>query len=390
MSERGSSSKHDSPRRSSGKKGDKNGSKEHSSKLQADKEDSTKVPHVRAVQPAAGASTSQQAPAPVVCEPSTSDKLDSLTQLLSGFINNFTHSHSDTTAHASGTAHRAHDISLSDGEITDSDYAGNDPLDCLDDVVSPAQPNCLDQSDFQKALEDLAGSFHGEDEKGEALSDKLAAILNASLRRRPSDDSVKATSAKIKLPINVDNLKVPVTNSDITQAMNAGGKFLDARLTRTNCLISKAIVPVANLISDLGERKNRPTDFYLASLNDSLRLLAAAFNYLNHIRKEVARIHVNDSALTHLTTWECEVGTNELFPFDVAKKCDEIHKTKKLGRPQYKQKTNLQPRRFKPYYNKRQVDKQLHQGYSQSRYNPKPGFGHKQPQGRKPFNRASR
>ena len=66
MSERGSS-KHESPRRSSGKKGDKNGSKEHSSKVLVEKEASTKVLHVRTAQPVA--STSQQAPATIVCEP---------------------------------------------------------------------------------------------------------------------------------------------------------------------------------------------------------------------------------------------------------------------------------------------------------------------------------
>lgn len=58
-----------------------------------------------------------------VNKPSTSDKLDSLTQLLSGFINKFTRSETDTTVQTSSTVHRPHDISLSDGEITDSDYA---------------------------------------------------------------------------------------------------------------------------------------------------------------------------------------------------------------------------------------------------------------------------
>lgn len=57
--------------------------------------------------------------------------------------------------------------------------------------------------------------------------------------------TVKATYAKITLPVNVENLKLPVTNNDLSQAKNTGGKFLDARLTTTNCLISKAIVPVA-------------------------------------------------------------------------------------------------------------------------------------------------
>ena len=258
----------------------------------------------------------------------------------------------------------------------------------VETIISPAQPGTSDlQGDFQKALDDLAGSFHGEEEKGEALSDKLANILNLSLRHRPSDDSVKATSAKIKLSINVENMKMTVTNNDISQDMNTGGKFLDALLTRTNCLISKAIVPVAKLISDIGEKKNHPTDHYLASLNDSLRLLAAAFNYLNHIRKEVARIHVNDSVLAQLSRWECEVGTNELFLFDVAKKCDEIHKTKQLGKPYYKQKANFneQHNRYKPYYNKRHVNKRN----THSRYNAKPFLGQKPPQGRETYNKFS-
>ena len=38
---------------------------------------------------------------------------------------------------------------------------------------------------------------------------------------------------------------------------------------------------------------------------------------------------------TDFCKWECEVGTDTLFPFDVAKKCDEIHITRKLGRPSF-------------------------------------------------------
>lgn len=60
-------------------------------------------------------------------------------------------------------------------------------LDCLDDVTRPAHfGSSVQQGDFQKALDDLAGSFLGEEDKGEALLDKLANILNLSLRRRPA------------------------------------------------------------------------------------------------------------------------------------------------------------------------------------------------------------
>ena len=51
------------------------------------------------------------------------------------------------------TVPRDHDISISDGEITNIDYAANDLLDCLDDVISPAQAGISDQGDFQKAMD---------------------------------------------------------------------------------------------------------------------------------------------------------------------------------------------------------------------------------------------
>ena len=34
---------------------------------------------------------------------------------------------------------------------------------------------------------------------------------------------------------------------------------------------------------------------------------------------------MTDSALVDLCKWVCEVGQNELFPFDVATECEEIH-----------------------------------------------------------------
>lgn len=181
-------------------------------------------------------------------------------------------------------------------------------MDGLDGLTLPVQQfpgTSADQWEdvFQTALEDLAGSFLSEEDKGDPLSSKLADLLNPSLRRRPSDDNVKATAAKIKLPDNIGNFKVPVTNKDITQAMTTSGKLLDARLTRTNGILSKAIVLIARLLSDVGEERSHPVEYYLSDLNSSLRLLTAAFNYLNQIKKIVARIHVNDTALAQLCGW---------------------------------------------------------------------------------------
>lgn len=177
-------------------------------------------------------------------------------------------------------------------------------------------------------MDELSDCFHGEEPKGDPVSDRLASILNVSLRRRPNGDNVKATCNHLKVPNNIPNMKVPQTNPAVTKVMSVGGKLLDARLTNTNNLPLKALVPSAHYINDIGEKTGKPLNAYLEDFNNSLRLVVSAFNYINQIRKEVIRFHVNDTALAELCKADCEVGTDDLFPFDIVKKCDEIHKTK--------------------------------------------------------------
>ncbi|MPC86768.1 hypothetical protein E2C01_081604 [Portunus trituberculatus] len=118
--------------------------------------------------------------------------------------------------------------------------------------------------------------------------------------------------------------------------MSIGGMLVNTRLSLTNGLLVKALVPIAHCTSDIGDRYVQPITCYLEGLNNSFRLLVSAVNYINQLRKEVALTHVNDSALEELCKWECEVGQDDLFPFDVIKKCEEIHKSRKLGRPSFR------------------------------------------------------
>ncbi|XP_063856582.1 uncharacterized protein LOC135098244 [Scylla paramamosain] len=256
-----------------------------------------------------------------------------------------------------------------------------DPLDDLDLLTAPATQSTGDSvvdADFQKALDEFAGHFRGEEETGDPLSDRLAGILNASLRRRPSSDGVKLTCDKIKLPSNVPNLKVPATNSAITKAMSVGGKLVDTRLSLTNKLLTKALVPIACCISDIGDKKDKPVNYYLDGLNNSLRLLTSAVNYINQLRKEIARTHVNDSALAELCNWECEVGKDDLFPFDVIKKCEEIHKSRKLGRPTFRPYKAPGKRFASP----RQLPSRPHSQQPRPRHQTRSFLGQRPPQGK--------
>ncbi|MPC77451.1 hypothetical protein E2C01_071906 [Portunus trituberculatus] len=70
-----------------------------------------------------------------------------------------------------------------DGEVRE---AAADPLAGLDDLGGPR--GTLEDADFHRALEELARHFHGQEKKGEPLSDCLAGILDDSLRCRPTSE----------------------------------------------------------------------------------------------------------------------------------------------------------------------------------------------------------
>ncbi|KAK3888608.1 hypothetical protein Pcinc_007334 [Petrolisthes cinctipes] len=322
------------------------------------------------------------------CGTASNDKLDKLTFLLSGLIEKL-----DNNAQGPSTSDAPyyggfHDLSSSDEDcvVAEGVTYDTDPLDNLD-TICPAQPSLqtdVDDASFLRALDELSDCFHGDEPKGDPLSDRLASILNVSLRRRPNSDTVKTTCSRLKVPNNVPNMKVPETNSAITKVMNVGGKLLDARLAHTNNILLRALVPLAICISNIGEKTGKPLNTYLEGFNDSLRLVVSAFNYINQLRKEVIRFHVIDNALSELCKGGCEVGTDELFPFDVVKKCDEIHKTKKLGRPS-----------FRPYkFDRMKTAHQFRQGTrkplpyrSRSFSSSRPFLGQRQPWGRRTQNR---
>ena len=284
----------------------------------------------------------------------TTEQLDRLGDVISGLITRLENPGTSAPQGDTSDFSGFHDLSAS--ETDEPEVPAQLPPDPLEDLdtFGAAPPPDLDSAgdndhDFLKALDDLSHHFHGEEEKGDPLSARLADILNVSLRRRPTSEGIRNTCAKIKLPSNVPNLSVPATNPAISKALSVGGKLIDARLSQANSLLCKALVPVAVCISDIGERKDKPVRSYLDVLNNCLRLLTSAVNYLNHLRKEVARIHVGDSALAELCKWDCEVGESDLFPFDVSKRCDEIHKTRWFGRPPSRPFRTAGPRKMTPY-----------------------------------------
>ena len=94
----------------------------------------------------------------------------------------------------------------------------------------------------------------------------------------------------------------------------------------------------------------------------------------------MARFRVRDSALADMCKWDCEVGTADLFPFDVPNKCEVIHRSRRLGRPSSRLYRAAGPRRTAPCHHapRRPYFPQPARPKSTSR----PFLGHRLPQGR--------
>ena len=138
-------------------------------------------------------------------------------------------------------------------------------------------------------------------------------------------------------------------------------------------LLSKALVPVANMLNDIGLKQAKPLEQYMEPLNDSLRLMAAAFNFLNQTRKEISRIYVREMALGQLCKWDHEVGQDALFPFDVSKKCDELNNK----RPHWPQRANFQSHSYKWPKKHQPTSYHNYSGYCSSGPYSKPKKGYK-------------
>lgn len=107
-----------------------------------------------------------------------------------------------------------------------------------------------DPSQFDSLMADFEAFFEGEEEQGPEVHTDLARIVNASLRRRPHDESVRKTMAKIHIPGNVKNLKVPATNPDVTKALRKGASIADYNIRKAQLALSKGMIPLLTWLHD--------------------------------------------------------------------------------------------------------------------------------------------
>ena len=203
-------------------------------------------------------------------------------------------------------------------QVSDSD---EDPVQAIRGLFQPStdagqedQP-CL--SGFQQTLKDLTDFFNLDEELGPPINEAFARIIASGLRRRPSEDAVKAIMKQYPRPENVPNLLVPCTNKSVWKDLSKGATIVDGQIQKVQTILGRALTILLKLIDEIGSGRGGSSDDHLRVLSDAMRCTTASFSMLNQTRKDVIR---NDQwePMSQLCTWDAPV-MEDLFGVDVKK-----------------------------------------------------------------------
>lgn len=126
---------------------------------------------------------------------------------------------------------------------------------CFAGDVFAAKASKQSPSHFDKLMQEFDSFLEGSEEKGPDLTEGLARLVNAGMRKRPLDENLKKISAKYPFPGNIPNLQVPKTNEDVTKSLKRGQNIVDHNLKKAQLTLSKAMVPVLTWMHDFGTGK---------------------------------------------------------------------------------------------------------------------------------------
>ena len=198
-------------------------------------------------------------------------------------------------------------------------------------VPLPASTVLTDQIVLGRCTLTLLQDTLGREELGDKIYDDLADSLGKSLRHQPNALKVQELVDSIKYPANVPQLKVPLTNDEILNALPKGGRALDAKLFKSSGLLAKCLVPLLHFLSDIHDGALRPLPEYATEIFSSVRLIVANLNYLHQTRKDVYSMLIKEPGLKQLCNWKCPIGEDTILGCDINKKVEEFKKASKMG-----------------------------------------------------------
>ena len=135
-------------------------------------------------------------------------------------------------------------------------------------------------------------------------------------------------------PKNVENLKTPRVNNEIWRHLSRKIRNLDLKMSRTQSLMCKAIIPQLQLI-DVIMKKQKPNEKLTGKeiakfATDALKIMTFAYCDLSYRRREIIIQPGRNEDFQSLCSHDHPV-TDNLFRDDLEKTVEGIVKSNKLG-----------------------------------------------------------
>ncbi|XP_071094325.1 uncharacterized protein [Haliotis cracherodii] len=175
-----------------------------------------------------------------------------------------------------------------EGETSDEDMIDNLVNQCIDSEHSSVDNG--DEADLNSLMKDMVEYFGEEDAAGPEITGNLTRSVNEGLSKPPNMVKLKSLLDKYKRPKNVGNLLVPRVNEVIWNEAGPLTRARDIRMQHTQGMITKAIVPITEMMDELmtavANRQQVNAIKMLDKTKDSLRILIGVETDLNVKRRD--------------------------------------------------------------------------------------------------------
>ncbi|CAB4034218.1 Hypothetical predicted protein [Paramuricea clavata] len=170
-----------------------------------------------------------------------------------------------------------------------------------------------------------------EEQLAPAVSEKLAEVINKTLRSKLSEEKLKEKQNAYPRPQNCESLETTRVNPEIWAQLQSSTRSRDIRLQKVQSLLLKGLLPLVQLLENCRQSDDRSTDKgkIIKLALDSVSLVAQANVELNSRRRALIKPDLNEK-FQQICGDHVPI-TTLLFGDDVAKTLQDIASTNRVS-----------------------------------------------------------
>ncbi|CAB4005586.1 Tyrosine- kinase Tec [Paramuricea clavata] len=170
-----------------------------------------------------------------------------------------------------------------------------------------------------------------EEQLGPDVSEKLAQVINKTLRSKLSEEKLKEKQNAYPRPQNCESLETTRVNPEIWAQLQSSTRSRDIRLQKVQSLLLKGLLPLVQLLENCRQSDDRSTDKgkIIKPALDSVSLVAQANVELNSLRRALIKPGLNEK-FQQICGDHVPI-TTLLFGDDVAKTLQDIASTNRVS-----------------------------------------------------------